>query len=247
MTVQKSVSLTTLGRVPVVRPERAGPLWEGIKHSTLINTVIKECKSRGWKVPTDPRIAISRNKTDMAAAVDVVIGPIFPGKDFTFTVGVLSSTGCGQTWGLKVIVGATHKQGWGMAVEEVASRQWTHRVGLDVDKAVNGMIESWYTSARFFLGAVHSMKGTPISSADKDHVLLDGFRGGVLHSPPWEKVGKVDAEWQEAMANGEPATEYTLYSCFAKVVRKDKPGRQFHALLRFYKVLSKAPLTGEGR
>ena len=229
-----NITLDELHEVKVVRPEFAGRQWEGFQHGELVDIIVDEIKSRGWRV-NEMKFSLSQDKADLAGAFDITIPklPQIPGQEYS--LGFLTSNM--QRRALKMVVGTTVKCCTnGMATGEIVLnlKHTSSNVDYLCDE-IGGAAGRYFEKAREIPVLVERMRERSLNQAEAADLLMQAGHAKLL---PWAKIGAVDSEFRNpTFAEHGKNTSWALLNAFTYTVKEQNPMGQMDRMNRFREML----------
>lgn len=233
------ISATELAKIAV--PERKGIVsdrWMGVKHSELINQLVKTCEASKVKIK-ETKLAVSSDKHDLFADFQVDVPAemkryVPPGLGISMGL-VHSNMG---RYSMRLLVGAkvfVCSNGLvTMSGELVLQRK--HTTGLVINELLAEGVEKWKNRLKEVPAFVQQLQARKIKEPEAEHIILESARVGAI---PWSEVGKVDAEWRKpSHKEFKDRTAWSLYNSFTELLKE----RPVHGQLKAFRWLAPALL-----
>lgn len=223
-----NTTLDELRAIPLERPAKAGRAWQGIQHGELVDAVIDEASSRGWTVG-DMRFSVSKDRTGMAGAVDLVVPEIQMPTGVGLALGFLTANDRSRS--VRLIVGGNVFCCLnGMARGDIVlSRR--HTRAFDLYESIQGAMDEYVFAAAAMPGEVLALQNMEAPPDRTEHVLMEAGRQGIM---PWTHLGEVDAQIRNpSFAEWGKGTAWTVYNAFTYVVKKSPALAQMNRIGKF--------------
>jgi hypothetical protein len=230
----KEVTLAALRRIKLVRPAKAKSYWQGIPHHKLVETIMKQCKARGWTV-SNCRFTTSKNGTELAGVFDVVLPDVETPRGITFQLGLLTSNN--QRRALRLVAGAQvmvcHN---GMTRGEIVVR---HRLTkeFELEHALEAGLDDYRHSVATLGDEIKDMKKRILKPGEASIALVQAGKLGLM---PWSRLGEVVKEYERPSYDYQAPhdSHWALMNAFTVVVKKNPPLHQMQQIEGFRELLS---------
>jgi hypothetical protein len=228
----EKLTLEQLHEIPLVRPKGAGPVWQGIQHGALVETLKDQALFMGWKV-TEEVYSVSKGGTSLAGALALEIPGLPAPEGQTFSMGVLTSNNMERT--LRLVVGTNvfvcHN---GCATGQVVLRK-KHTRNFDLAASLEDAFGKYREEAANVKTIVANLQHTPLTRTMEEAVLCEAGRQGIMC---WSRIGEVDAEYHNPrFSDHGMGTSWALLNAFTWVVKKNPPLEQMTQINAFRSLL----------
>lgn len=233
---KKETTLEQLKKIPLLRPANAGSVWQGIKHSDLVDAITDECSSRRWKI-TASHLTLGKDQADLAGTFQLEIEGIDMPKGQALELGFLTSNAMRRA--LKLVVGSrVFVCNNGMVSGDIVLCK-KHTTKFDLFAALTGACDEYRERAAQVPKLVKSLQQRILCSDEVDHILCEAGRQGIMN---WQRIGLVDAEFREpTYAENGGQTSWALLNAFTHIVKRCPPLQQMDIMGAFRELLPLGP------
>jgi len=232
---QKTVSGSTraqLRKIPLVAPERASPIWKGIQHGELADTIVKGLEDRKVTIK-DERWYTGHQNTHLTGSLTLTVPKKKSPKGMDFALGV--HHGNDMCYALKFAVGTKiFICENGMVSGDISLRK-LHTKNFNLEAAVGEGLDQFLNQLDLVGEFIESLKAIPISDDRRDELLMEAGRLKLL---PWSRIGKVDKEFRKpTFQDFNQKTAWGLYNAFTYVIQKSPAHEQINGMNRFRELM----------
>jgi len=229
----KPVTVSSLRKVKIDRPDWAKSQWKGILHSEMVDTLIGGIQKKGWTIPSEPALYLSRQGADLFGGIPVTIPKAKLPKGIQLSIGLINSNSGRSV--IKIAIGATVTVcGNGMVTGEILLKK-RHTKGLNLQEEIWEALEQYHSGALKVGDEVDQMRTVELDDFQKDSLLMQAGRSRLM---PWSRIGRVDKEYNSPRFDDfRPRTMWSLFNAFTYVVKMDPPHRQMDEIYKFRNLL----------
>lgn len=227
------VTLEQIRKVKLITPESAGQQWQGIRHGTLIDTILEETDRRGWKI-IEQKFGLSRHGADLVGGfvfskVPGVKAP--PGQ--SLSLGLMTSNARRKS--LRFAVGTQvtvcHN---GMVVGDYTFKR-QHRYEFDIKAQIIEGLDTYIDHAKKITNVVRELEAKELSKQDVNAILMEAGRTDLM---PWSRVGVVDKEYNHPrFRDFTGRNAWSLLNAFTWVAKRNPPQDQIDQINGFRRLL----------
>lgn len=216
-----NVTLDELRDIPVERPANAGGTWRGIQHGELVDTLVDECRCRGWVVG-DMQFSLAREKADLVGAVDVTIPDLIVPDGITTGIGFMTSNA--RRKALRMYVGGTvqvcHN---GLATGSIVLTK-KHSRNTDLPDEIKRGLDRYLVAAKAIPAAVAELKEKPLTDRRAvDIVAQAGDKEFMPKKHLWDVIREYHHPTHPEHGEG---TGWALLNAFTMIVKRNPANRQ---------------------
>jgi len=233
MLIGQTTDLDTLQNMEVVRPERAGSKWVGIRHHDVVTGIRQQLDYQGIEV-TDLKVSVSGDNNESLVGL-YYLNPANPIDGQRYILGFRHSNDLRNPLTLSIGTSVIVCHNGVITGEHVMRRK--HTKGLDLERELfEGIREvaSRYERVSYVINAMRSE-----SLVDPEYFMVEGARKKMY---PWSWIGKVDKEYSNPSEDNPEVemysrTPWALYNAVNYVARDMPAERQFRCLHQFSKLM----------
>lgn len=223
----KNATLEDLRKVELVPPKGAGSHWQGIQHGELVDTIIDECRLKGWQ-PGDMAFSLARKGADMVGAVELRMPGLEPPEGMGFNVGIVTSNARRKS--LQLMVGATvticHN---GLATGQVVVKR-KHTGAFDLSEEIDRGLDDYAKQAAGMAQQVERLRSLTISNAKAAEIIGQAGQEEIMARG---RLWDVAREFMAPSHDHGLGTGWTLLNAFTLVAKQSPPSQQMQSMNRF--------------
>lgn len=228
-----NVSAAMLDTIQLQRPKHAGQYWEGIPHSTLVDTLRESCQSRGWKI-AEEKYALSKDCADLAGGFNLRAPDIRMPDGMDLGLGFLTSNAMRKR--LTVSVG-----GWvrvcqnGLVTGDIVVCK-KHTINLELSEQIENGLDEYKEKADKIADVVDRLKEKQLTRLDSDSLIMTAGREKIV---PWGYIPYVEEEYRSPKFDygTDGKTAWDLMNAFTHVVKGTPPLGQMNRMVQFTDLL----------
>jgi len=228
--------LAEIANMEVVRPEKAGSRWQGIKHLDLITGIKGQLEYRDVKV-LDEKFSVDDSQMSLIGffLIDPGLTDI-EGQSYMLGFRHSNDLKFPITLSVGTVISVCHN---GMITGEYILRR-KHTKGLDLEQELFNAIRNITEEYVGVAGVIEGMRQVELAKNQYERLLVEGAR---RHIYPWSWIGKIDAEYRAPTEDNPECARYTgtswgLYNAFNYVMKDATPLRQAESLYKFTSMLA---------
>jgi len=231
------LSRPQLHEVPVPERTDVSPLWKGLNHGVLADTIIQQIEKVGLEVKQEMWYC-NPKQTALFGAVDILAESV-PGvkldigQDACFSLGVRHGND-GQYAVSFAVGGRVFVCSNGMFSGDFVLKH-RHMRSLDLDEAVSDGIKKYINECGALEAFVNGMREVPLDNKDASYLIMrtaerlpGNEQSGCLN---WAHLRDIYENWiKPPHEEFSPRTQWSLYNAFTEVGKTLSPPRQMTML-----------------
>ncbi len=236
ITPKEDFDLLQVSMFPATQPKStaiygkiARSYWQPIPHGLLIDHLIFQAERRKWKVG-ELKFAFNRNKSDMAASIEVFLPNLRAPKDSVFCIGILNSNY--QHFRTHILGGIVYRENIGITFYERKLNK--HTLKFDTRMNMNiGVSKVGKTFPRY-RRMIQELENLIPAEPEKmlyraGHTIINTWNRDVM---PWKRIKRIERLYDKLYPNS-----WNLLVSFCKVSRSNPPILQMKQNLAFLQLL----------
>ena len=235
MIIGNTTDYAAIRNMEVVRPERAGTVWKGIRHIDLIESIRAELNRHDCGINNE-RYSVTKDEMSLIGSFDISIPRIETIDGQEYSLGFRHSNDLRYPITLSIGTHIMVCHNGVITGEHVLKRK--HTTGLDLDYEIYNAIKEAMIQFNTVRDRIYNLSEAYTSPEDVAMYLIMGARQRLY---PWSWIGKIDSEIQNPSINNPEcckSSAWGIYNGVSYVLKDAKPERQIQSLYKFNKILN---------
>lgn len=224
ITTTQPLNFQQLKKIRLRKPLDAGPKWKGVPHYLRVETLWNALSGRGWWTSNTFHYALSRDKADLAAAMQVGL-PDLKCNYGQWYIGMVSSNA--RRYGLTLYTGLKEVDGY-VVSEEIYIGRSSAQDHARFDQALKDAEGAFYSMDR----VMEKLQRTRLTLKQMDALIVKLGRHRIL---PWSRLGDVSEE-AVYVEGGTSALDFLL--AVSRTLDRSPPFHQMRLRLAAYKLVA---------